>query len=279
MLTRKQRKLYGNLITYLVLILLIFLINLPTISMVGTSLKAKDEALRTSSLFPRVPHFENLYNVVAKTAFGRNVINSLIVSTSVTLFCIAIASFAGYAISRFRGGVFSFYSTLLLMLQMFPLILLLIPLFIIFKTMRLIDTPFSVILAYTAWNLPFSIWMLKGFFDSIPFDLEESAMVDGCSQFISYWRIVLPISAPGISTVGIFTFVNSWNEYMLASIFLRRDEIKTITVGLEKFTQQYETDWAGLMSASTIATIPTLIFLLFAQKYLIQGLTAGAVKG
>lgn len=279
MLTRKQRKLYGNLVTYIVLIILIFLINLPTLSMVGTALKAQDEALRTSSLFPRVPHFENLYNVVVKTAFGRNVINSLIVSTSVTIFCIAIASFAGYAISRFRGGVFSFYSTLLLMLQMFPLILLLIPLFIIFKAMRLIDTPFSVILAYTAWNLPFSIWMLKGFFDSIPFDLEESAMVDGCSQFTSYLRIVLPISAPGISTVGIFTFVNSWNEYMLASIFLRSDEIKTITVGLQKFTQQYQTDWAGLMAASTISTIPTLIFLLFAQKYLIQGLTAGAVKG
>jgi ABC-type glycerol-3-phosphate transport system permease component len=278
--SRSARKRAGNVMTYVALVVIVLAINLPTVSMMGTALKGKQEALSSTALFPKRPHFENILNVLQKTTFGRNIINSFVVASCVTALCIGISSMAGYAISRFQQlRSFKSYAVMLLILQMFPLVLLLIPLFVIYKTFGLIDTPFSVLLSYTTINLPFSIWMLKGFFDTIPFALEESAMIDGCSQFHSYYRIVLPISAPGLSTVGIFTFVNSWNEYMLASIFLRSDKYMTLTVGLQKFTQQYTTDWAGLMTAATIATIPTLFVLMFAQKYLIQGLTAGAVKG
>jgi len=128
-------------------------------------------------------------------------------------------------------------------------------------------------------NLAFSIWMLKGFFDTLPQELEQAAMVDGCTRFGAWLRIVIPISLPGIGTVAIFTFINSWNEYTLASIFLRRDEVQTMTVGLQKFVLQFSSDWPLLMSASAMATLPTIIFLIFAQKLLIQGMTAGAVKG
>lgn len=279
MLLKERKKFIINSLVYILLIIFVFLINLPTLSMVGTALKSRQEALSSSALLPKEFHFENFIYVLGQTTFSRNLLNSFLVAIVVTLSCIIVSSLAGYAISRFKSRFMSMYSTLLLVLQMFPGVLLLIPLFIIYKSLGLIDNTWSVILSYTTANLPFSIWMLKGFFDTIPFELEESAMIDGSSQFRAYYSIVLPISMPGISTVGIFTFINAWNEYMLASIFLRSDEVQTLTVGLEKFVLQYSSDWASLMAASTIATIPTLIFLLFAQKYLIEGLTAGAVKG
>lgn len=278
MTTSTQRKLKHALV-YALLIVIVFLINLPTISMFGTALKSKSEALSSTTLFPAKPHFENILFVFKHTDFGRNIWNSFYISTLVTLFCLIFASMSGYALSRFRGRFFSFYQILLLMLQMFPLVLLLIPLFIIYKKLNFINTPFSLLFSYTTLNLPFSIWMLRGFFDTIPYSLEESVMIDGCSQFKSFYIIVLPLSAPGLSTVGIFTFINCWNEYMLASVFLRNDEIKTITVGLQKFVEQFTIDWSALMSASAVATIPTIFILLVAQKYLVQGLTAGAVKG
>jgi ABC-type glycerol-3-phosphate transport system permease component len=156
---------------------------------------------------------------------------------------------------------------------------MLIPLFIIFRTMNLIDNHLSAILAYTTANLPFSIWLLKGFFDSIPDDIEQAGMIDGCSRFGTFWRLVLPVSMPGVSTVAIFTFINAWGEFTVASVLLRSDALATMTLGLQKFKLQFSTDWPSLMAASTLCTLPTLCFLVFAQKYLIRGLSAGSVKG
>lgn len=276
---KKGKKIFKNAWVYLVIIIVVYIINIPFMSMVGTSLKTKAAAMSTTSLLPKVWTLENYVYVFKGTTFAVNLLNSFYVSILVTLSCIFIAAMAGYALSRFRGKFFSGYSVFMLLLQMFPGVLLLIPLFIIYNQLNIINTPMSVILSYLAINLPFSIWMLKGFFDTISFSLEESAMIDGCSQFRTFWKIVMPISAPGLCSVAIFTFITSWNEYMLASIFLRSDSVQTLTVGLQKFVQQYTSDWAALMAASTISTIPTIIFLLVAQKYLIEGLTAGAVKG
>lgn len=245
-------------------------------------MKTPSAALTTKGLFPERwsdVSLESFVKVLTKTTFGYNMLNSAVVAISVTIICIVIAALAGYAISRFRGRYFSFYSILLLLLQMFPTMLLLMPLYVLFNNLNLINTMGSVIISYVTMNLAFSIWMLKGFFDSIPAELEQAAMVDGCTQFTAYLHVVVPVSLPGVATVGIFTFINSWNEYTLASIFLRKDTAMTMTVGLQKFVQQNGADWSLLMAASTIATIPTLIFLLFAQRYLIEGMTAGAVKG
>jgi ABC-type glycerol-3-phosphate transport system permease component len=159
------------------------------------------------------------------------------------------------------------------------MMLLLMPLYLIFRRLGLINTLGSVILSYITGNLAFSIWMLKGFFDTIPIELEQAAMVDGCTRFQAFRKVIIPLALPGVATVAIFTFINAWNEYTLASIFLRNDKILTMTVGLQRFIQQVRADWAQLMAASTVATLPTLLFLLFAQKYLIEGMTAGAVKG
>ena len=275
----KSKSNLSNIFTYVVLTVISVFINIPLIAMIGTALKTNRATMTTFTLFPRQFDISTFKTVLLESPFGINLINSLYIATTVTIACIIIASFAGYAISRFKGLFFSVYSILLLALQMIPRVLLLIPLFILFKHLNLIDTSLSVMISYTAIGLPFSTWMLKGFFDTIPISLEESAMIDGCSRFQSYYKIVLPLAAPGIASVGIFTFILAWNEYLFASVFLRSESNRTITIGLERFVQQYSSQWAELMSASTLATIPAIIILLFAQKYLIRGLTAGSVKG
>lgn len=276
----KRRILINKTVIILALILIIFLINIPTWSMFGTALKTRNTALKDIRLFPSISEWslEGMKYVLEKD-FGLNILNSFIVSMVVTLSCILVASMAGYSLSRFKGKFFRMYGICMLVLQMFPIMLLLIPLFSIFRTLGMIDTPWSIILSYLTLNLPFSIWMLRGFFNTIPYEMEEAAMVDGCTQFQALFRTVIPLSMPGVSTVAIFTFINCWNEYTLASIFLRNSKLFTLCLGLQKFVQQFTSDWAALASAASLATIPTLIFLLLAQKYLIQGMTAGAVKG
>ncbi len=279
MLKKKQKRLIFNLLTHIILIFMVVLVNLPNINMAGTAFKSKTEALKNLNLLPDKLSFESFRNVINNSIYMTNVLNSIIVGLVVTLLCITIAGLSGYAISRFKVKLLRGYSIMLLIFQMFPGILLLIPLFIIFNRLGLVDTRLSVILAYTAIFLPFSTWMLKGFFDTIPFEIEESAMIDGASYWGTFIRVILPLSLPGLTAVAIFAFVNCWNEFMLASIFLRDENIQTLTMGLQRFVQQFNTDWTALMAASTIALVPSILFLIFAQRYLIEGLTAGAVKG
>lgn len=281
LLNRRQKHFVGNFFTYIALLIFVFIVDLPLIAMAGTAMKKENVALSSTSLLPKAGEwsFEAFGKVFTTTDFGRNLINSGIVSVCTTIGCILFASMAGYALSRYRGKFFSGYSVLLLMLQMFPQMLLLIPMFILYTKLGLMNTLYSVVISYTTMNLAFNIMMIQGFFDTIPRELEEAGKVDGCTGFQAYYRIILPISLPGIATVAIFTFLNAWNEFTFASLMLRKTELQTLTVGLTKFVQQYTTDWSKLMAASTIATVPALIFLVFTQKYLIQGLTAGAVKG
>lgn len=267
--------------THITLIAMIFLINIPILSMMGTAFKSTEEAITTTSLFPAWGHWtlKSFISVFKFTTFPANLLNSGIVACSVTLVCVMIASMAGYAISRFKSRFFRGYATLLLLLQIFPSVLLILPLFILFSTLGLTNTLYSLIICYTTSNLAFSIWMMSGFFDTIPVEMEEAGMVDGCNQFQTFYRLVLPLSMPGVSTVGIFAFINAWNEYTMASILIKKASLRTMTLGLQQFVQQYTSDWALLMAASTIAMVPTLFGLVFAQKYLVQGMTAGAVKG
>ncbi|MDR1903668.1 MAG: carbohydrate ABC transporter permease [Treponema sp.] len=282
MKNKKLARTIKSVFKHAFLLLAVYATALPFVSMVGTALKKPSIALSSSNLFPHSPDefsLESFKIVMTKTGFGQNLLNSLIVTVLTVSACVLVTTCTGFALSRFRGRYFSVYSVMLLVLQMFPTMLLLLPLYIIFTRLRLVNTLGSVTLSYITTNLAFSIWMLRGFFDTIPVELEQSAMVDGCTRFQAFRRVIIPLALPGIATVAIFTFINAWNEYTLASIFLRKDSLLTMTLGLQKFVQQYGADWASLMAASTIATIPTLIFLFFAQKYLIEGMTAGAVKG
>ena len=275
---KKNSKLKKGLL-FLLLAFLAFLVNIPNISMIGTALKPFGGYMSDTSLFPLKPDLSMINKVLFSTSFGQYLWNSVIIALAVVAFCVVFASCAGYALSRCRGKVFSGYIVFLLILQMFPLVLVLIPLFWIFKTLGLVDNQLSVAISYIAINLPFATWMLKGFFDSISIEIEEAAFIDGMGPAQSFLKIMLPLSLPGIATVAIFTFNNCWNEYMLASVFLRSNELQTMTIGLQMFQVQNNADWSTMMAASTIALIPSIIFLVFMQKYIVQGLTAGAVKG
>jgi ABC-type glycerol-3-phosphate transport system permease component len=279
-MTRIQARL-GTVASYLMILLFCFLFALPVLSMLGTSLKTSSDALSTVSLFsaPNRIYFGNFVQVMRDASFERNLWNSFVVSIAATFVSVAVAALAGYAVSRFKGWAFTAFILLLLMLQMLPSMLVMVPIFLIYKGLNINNTLFGLVICYATSSLAFCIWMLKGFFDSVPFEVEESAMIDGCSQFSSFTRIILPVSTPGLATVAIFSFVRAWNEYVMARILIQSDELKTINLGLQKFVQEFQVDWALLSAGAVIATVPTILFLLFAQKYLVQGLTSGAIKG
>ncbi|PZE21668.1 carbohydrate ABC transporter permease [Paenibacillus xerothermodurans] len=264
---------------FFLMLIVVLLVNLPILTMIINSLKSNSEILSSKHIFPNRITFENYGFLNTRTKFWEQFKNSWIVSFYGTGFSILIAAFAGYAVSRYRSWLISGFSRSLLMLQMFPIILVLIPLFIMFRKMGLIDSHFAVILLYITVHLPFAIWMYKGFFDAIPKDLEEAAWIDGCTRLQSFTKVVLPISGPGVAAVAIFSFLFSWNDYLIASVFLRNEGLMTIPVGLQLFMQQYATDWGSLTAAATLAMLPVFIFLLFVQKYMIHGAVAGSVKG
>lgn len=278
-MNHKKREQRMNIITLPILTLVAFLYSLPTIAMVFSAMKGEKGILADTGLLPKIFDFSAFKAVLKSDFFLLSVKNSMAIALWVCLFCVSLAVLTGYVLSRNRGKSFIIYYVILLVLQMFPLTLRLFPLFKVFKSLNLINTHLSLIITYTGVNLPFSALMMKGFFDTIPFEIEESAMLDGCNRLSRLVRIVLPIALAGIATVTIFTFLNVWNEYMFANVFVNDPKLIPLTVGLQKYVTQNESLWAHLMSASTLGIIPSILFLVFAQKYIMQGMTAGAVKG
>jgi ABC-type glycerol-3-phosphate transport system permease component len=271
----------SNYILLGILILLLIINSLPIISMIGTSLKTESDSLATTSLFPKLKniYFGSYADIWKHTDFPRNIWNSGVVSIFSSIICVVFASLGGYSLSRFKGLFFTLFITFLLLLQMLPLILILIPTFVIYRTVGLNNTLTGLIINYASTSLAFSILLLKSFFDTVPKEIEEAAMIDGCSRVQSFVKVIIPISNAGLSTVSIFVFVKSWNEYMVSKVLIQSESLKTINLGLQQFVQQFNIDWSKLSAAAMVATIPTIIFLLFAQKYLVQGMTMGAVKG
>lgn len=261
------------------MLVIVIIVNLPIILMVLNSFRSTEEILSSDSIFPESPSLANFEYLSERTPFWTYFGNSIVIAVAGTAVTIVLAGLAGYALSRFRARAITVYSRGLLMVQMFPLILMLIPLFILFRELNLINTRTSVILLYSVVHLPFATWMFSAFFDSIPRDLEEAAQVDGSTKFGAFWRIVLRLSGPGIAAVTIFSFLFSYNEFLIANIFLRDEDKMTIPVGVQMFMQQFGSDWGSLMAASTLAMLPTVIFFLFVQKYMVYGAVAGAVKG
>ena len=258
---------------------LALLINAPILLMVLNSFQTTDAILSARSLLPEHVTLANYTFLLARTPFATFFRNSFMVGAVSTLLTLIAAALAGYALSRWRGRLLGAYARGLLMVQMFPIIMALIPLFIIFRTLGLINNPLSVIIVYAAVHLPFATWMFRSFFDSIPRELDEAALVDGCSRLQAFVRIVLPLAGPGTAAVAVFSFLFSYNEFFVASVFLRDDTVMTVPVGVQMFMQQYATDWGSLMAAATATMIPAFAFLMFVQKYLTYGGVEGGVKG
>jgi len=205
--------------------------------------------------------------------------NSVKVTLSVTLLATALSAFAGYSFSRFRFYGRNTLMYTILVGQMLPGVVLLLPLYIYLKDLRLLDTHFGLGIVYMTFAIPLCTWLLKGFFDTIPTDLEEAAMVDGCSRVGAMARIVLPLAAPGIAATALFAFITAWNDFMFALAILSTPAKFTIGLGLMSYQEEYFFQWNILMAGGVLMSIPALALYLFLQQYLVTGLTRGAVKG
>jgi ABC-type glycerol-3-phosphate transport system permease component len=264
---------------FIVLSIITLIVNLPVILMILNAFQTTEALTTTRSLIPQHPTLANFHYLNERTPFWTYLKNSMIVSGGATILSVGAAALAGYALSRFKGVFLTAYARSLFVVQMFPIILALIPLFILFRNVGLINNPLSVIIIYTVVQLPFATWMARSFFDTIPRELEEAALVDGCSPFGAFVRIVLPLSGSGIAAISIFSFLFSYNEFFVANIFLRDEDSMTLPVGITMFMQQYATDWGSLMAAATVTLIPTFILFLGVQKYVAYGAVSGGVKG
>jgi multiple sugar transport system permease protein len=205
--------------------------------------------------------------------------NSLIVSVTSTLIAIGIGMSGGYAFARYKFRGKSGYFLGLMLTRTVPGIALSLPLFFVYAKLGILDTHFGLILVYVALNVPFTIWLIDGFFRQVPKDLAEAAQIDGCTRWQAFWQVEFPLAGPGIASSGIFAFLTSWNEFALASNLTRSVNSKTLPVGLLDYTSEFTIDWRGMCALAVVMIIPALVLTFIVQKHLVSGLTSGAVKG
>jgi len=232
----------------------------------------------TVHYWPRHPTLDNYKDLITKTPFSVYFRNSAIVASLTTIVSVVVAALSAYSLSRFKGWFSASFLRAMILFHMFPTVFMVIPIFLIMKTLHLVNTYAALVFAYTTFSLPFCIWMLKGYFDSIPYELEEAARVDGCTRAGALWRIIVPLSAPGVIATAIYTFIGAWNELLFAVMLTNTTSMRTLPVGIKMFIGEYSIEWGMLTAGGVLASIPVAIGFLFLQKYLVQGLTAGGVK-
>jgi arabinogalactan oligomer/maltooligosaccharide transport system permease protein len=238
------------------------------------------DRLRAVIPWPETVSLANFRSLFSDQPFTRWLVNSAIVAAATTVLGIILAATAGYAFSRFRfpgrrAGLMSF-----LVSQMFPGVLTLIPLYIIVvKWLGLGSTRLGLVLVYTTTAIPFCVWMLKGYFDTIPRDLEEAALMEGASPLVIFWRIVVPLAKPAIAVTALFSFMTGWNEFILAATLMDKENMYTAPVGLRFFVGGFSQQWGYFAAGAIIVSIPIVALFFFLQRYLVSGLTAGSVKG
>lgn len=268
----------------LTLFLMFLFTVLPMAWMFLTSIKTQFAALQyPPQWWPTEPTFQNYWRLInPNDSIGHEFLkyfwNSLYVSTATTILGVVVAVPAAYAFSRFRFPGRSFLFFTVLVRNMFPAVVFLMPLFLLMRWMGLVNTHGSLILTYLTFGLPLSIWLLKGFFDNIPIQLEQAARIDGATRFQAFLLIVMPLSTPGIIATSIFSFIGAWNEYVYAYTFLSKQDSMTLPVGIQRFFTEFATDWPGLMAATFLMSVPVVVLFLVLQKYFVRALTEGAVK-
>src|ERR1700710_80038 len=263
--------------------LLIFTV-LPMAWMVLTSIKTQFAALQyPPQWWPKEPTLDNYTKLLDPTnsigqQFLRYFWDSFYVSMATTIIGVIVAVPAAYAFSRFRfpGRTALFFSVLLR--NMFPAVVFLMPLFLLMRWLGLVNTHGSLILTYLTFGLPLSIWLLKGFYDNIPIQLEQAARIDGATRLQAFVVIVMPLSVPGIIATAIYSFIGAWNEYIYAYTFLSKNDQLTLPIGIQRFFSENTTDFPGLMAASFMMSVPVVVLFLVLQRYFVRALTEGAVK-
>ncbi|WP_293800058.1 carbohydrate ABC transporter permease [uncultured Bosea sp.] len=275
----RRRSFARNLIQVEIPVLLVLAFALaPFVWMLLTSIKPNADLSQFPVRYlPSSTTFEHYRTLIQRTSFPVNLLNSLIIAGGAVLLGLATSVPAAYSFSRFRFTGRRTLMTSFLVINMFPIVLLIIPLFVLMRTLGLIDTFLGVIIGHSTFSIPFSIWMLVSYFNAIPKDLDEAATIDGASRLQTIRLVVLPLVMPGIVTTAIYVFITSWNEYLFA-MMLSGETVRPVTVALQLFIGEFTVQWGILTAGGTIIALPVTILFLFVQKRLVGGLTAGAVK-
>ncbi len=260
--------------------LLVIFTAFPFAWMVGTAFKPSQEIFVTPpTLLPRNFTLANLERLFADTRFAEYWRNSLTVALSTVVLTLLTAAPAAYSLTRFRFRGRETLAALILFTYMFAPIMIIIPFYVLMRYLGLTNSHLGLVLAYSAFCLPFALWLLRTFFQSIPLDIEEAAMTDGANRLQAMVYVVLPLALPGLVATGIFTFVLAWNDYIFARVLLSADELKTLPVGIADLYNASVVDWGMIMAAGLLVIAPVLVIFIFIQKYMVAGWGAGAVKG
>jgi len=252
----------------------------PVLRVISIALRPSDSLLsRSLDIIPANATLNNIVALFQEEAFLLWIWNSFVITVSVSIMGVIIAATGAYAFSRWRFPGRRPALIFLLTTQMIPAGMLLVPIFVIVAQLNLSNSIIGLMLAYTTTAVPFSIWILKGYYDTIPIDLEEAAMVDGCNRLEAFWKVILPLSTPALSIVFLFNFLAAWSEYLVARVILQAGAVRTWPLGLADLIAQFDTDWGKYAAGSVFVTIPVLILFVWQSKYLISGLTLGSVKG
>jgi multiple sugar transport system permease protein len=275
-----QRTTLGQKIVYYTLLVLLALVILfPIYYMMIVSLKTPKDIYRTPSLLPTNATLQNYVDLFTKQEFMLNIRNSLIVAGSATLISVAISCFAAYSLVRLRYRYRDWLGRFILFTYLTPGALLFIPLSVIIARLQLGNTLHGLIFVYLTFAAPLSTWLLMGYFRSIPADLEEQAMVDGATRLRALWQIVLPLTAPGLIAVSVFTFTGAWNELLFALIFITSPKLQTVPVAVSYLITGDVFRWGLIMAGSVSAAVPVMALYYLGQRFVVQGLATGAVKG
>lgn len=261
--------------TLLAIVLIVFMT--PIYLIASSSVKPSPIMFQKPPAFLFTPTFEHYQDLFGMRPFGKFILNSLIVALGSTAFSLTIGSLAAYAISRIRHKRMNDVAFWILSMRMFPPIAVVVPYYIIFKSAGLLDTPLALIIVYSTANIPLTVWLMKGFFEEVPIALEEAAAVDGYGLLETFWRVTLPLAAPGLAVSAVFCFIFSWNEFLFA-LMLTGSEAQTATVAVMSFWSSDAVQWGRIMAGSFIILIPGIIFVLTCQRWLVRGLTMGSVK-
>lgn len=268
---------------FALLVILTSLNIFPIYWLVTTSFKPPNQLIsrNLSALIPSKLTLENYQLILSNPKFVGYFVNSLFVAIATTLIATLLASLSGYALARLKFWGSRTLGRMVILTYIVPSVLIVIPLFMLIVRLGLQNTVISLIMAHVTFALPFSMWMMRGYFEGIPDELAEAAMVDGASRLGAFFKVVLPLAAPGLVATAMFSFILSWNEYLFALILVNDDAFRTLPVGIQATYRTNDMDpqlWAALMSASVISTIPVVLLFLLLQEFLVAGLTAGALK-
>ncbi|MEO1018224.1 MAG: carbohydrate ABC transporter permease [Pseudomonadota bacterium] len=279
MVGTKRDLIIGRICIYLALLIALAFVLFPVYWMAITSLKLPREIYREPALWPQIFTLTNYYKLIDDKGFLLNIRNSVMVAATVTVISVTISSLAAYSMVRFKYRFRGTFGKLILFAYLTPTSLLFIPLSILMARLQLGNTLYGLVLVYLTFALPLSTWLLQGYFRGIPRELEEQGMIDGLSRLGALVRIVLPLSAPGIAAVSIFSFTNAWNELLLALVLISSESQRTAPLALNYLITSDVLPWGPLMAGAVLSSVPLMIIYFIAQRFMVQGMTAGSVKG